>query len=71
MIVHIFQSYNIDGLPFMIKYQYKSYIYGYLFWGLEGTNNSDEAVLRILINSEKEVICRLDKGKFERIKKGQ
>ena len=47
------------------------FFYGYSFWGREGENSSDETDIKNLINSEKEVICWLEKGNYENIKKCQ
>ena len=41
------------------------------FLDREGLNSSDETVISNLINSEKEVMCQLDRGNYEKIKEGQ
>ena len=51
-LVHRFDSYIIDDLPFLISAPVNIlFFYGYWFWGREGVNISGETVITKLIPS--------------------
>ena len=71
-LVQRFESYIIEYLPSIILVPVKILLFNwYLLWGREVVNKSNENFIRNLINPEKEVMCRLERGKSEKIKEYQ